>query len=86
MSEEVEYFTLTEARKHLKVSEYKLNRLLYGDERRGIKPVLSSIPNPYHEGSRLIKKADLDAWLAQAPIRPRRRKNQEQELSQVAAA
>lgn len=86
MSEEPEYLTMSEARRYIQVSEYKLNRLLFGDERRGVKPVLPYIDNPYHQGSRLIKRSDLDAWLAQVPRRPKKHKKPEESLSHVAAA
>lgn len=76
-----EYLTLTEARLYISVSEYKMQRLVADG-------ALPAIENPYHKGSRLIRKADLDAWLAKAPRRPKPRKRQqpEAEMERAAAA
>jgi hypothetical protein len=67
-----EYLTITEAKVYLGVSEYKIGKLVYGDPQKGTTPAFPSIPNPYREGSRLIKRSDLDAWLASAPRRPKK--------------
>jgi hypothetical protein len=73
-----EYLTLTEARRYIHVSEYKLQQLV-GDNQ------FPTIPNPYHKGSFLVKKSDLDAWLATAPRRPKPRKSPEEKAGKRAA-
>lgn len=74
MSEPDDYLTITQAKEYLGVSEYKIAKLVYGNEQKGTPPAFPSIPNPYREGSRLIKRADLDHYLAGVPRRQKRSK------------
>ena len=68
-----DYLTITEAKNYLGVSEYKIAKLFYGDKEKQTPPAFPSIANPYREGSRLVKRSDLDAYLAGVPRR--RKKN-----------
>ena len=63
--EQEEYLTSTEAKQYLGVSEYKMARLLESGE-------IVWQPDPFKKHAKLIKKSDLDAWLAKAPRRPKR--------------
>ena len=61
-----EYLTSTEAKQYLGVSEYKMARLLESGD-------IVWQPDPFKKHAKLIKKSDLDAWLAKAPRRPKKR-------------
>ena len=60
---ENEYVTATEAARLLDVSKTKMAKLLRSGE-------IPYIPDPRNELAKLIKRSDIDAWLAKAP-RPR---------------
>lgn len=63
MSAHEEYVTATEATHLLDVSKVKMAKLLRSGE-------IPYIPDPRNERAKLIKRSDIDAWLAKAP-RPR---------------
>ncbi len=63
MSAQQEYVTATEATHLLEVSKVKMAKLLRSGE-------IPYIPDPRNERAKLIKRSDIDAWLAKAP-RPR---------------
>jgi excisionase family DNA binding protein len=63
MSAHEEYVTATEATHLLEVSKVKMAKLLRSGE-------IPYIPDPRNERAKLIKRSDIDAWLAKAP-RPR---------------
>jgi len=68
-----EYVTATEATRLLDVSKAKMAKLLNTGE-------IPYIADPRNERAKLIKRSDIDAWLAKAP-RPRvphRRREQPQ--------
>jgi hypothetical protein len=69
-----EYLTITQAKDYLGVSEYKIGKLIYGDQEKQTPPAFPSIANPYREGSRLVKRSDLDAYLAGVPRRRKKHK------------
>lgn len=72
-----EYVTATEATHLLDVSKVKMTKLLRSGE-------IPHIPDPRNERAKLIKRSDIDAWLAKAP-RPRvhyRRREQTQVLDE----
>jgi excisionase family DNA binding protein len=58
-----EYVTATEATQILDVSKGKMAKLLRNGE-------IPFIPDPRNERAKLIKRTDLDAWLAKA-VRPK---------------
>jgi len=73
MSAQEEYVTATEATHLLDVSKVKMAKLLRSGE-------IPYIPDPRNERAKLIKRSDIDTWLAKAP-RPRvphRRREQPQ--------
>jgi excisionase family DNA binding protein len=61
-----EYVTATQALALLQVSKSKLAAMIKSGE-------LPTYPNPRHKQVKLIKKADIDAWLSRAPQLPSRR-------------
>lgn len=61
-----EYVTATQALALLQVSKSKLAAMIKSGE-------LPTYPNPRHKQVKLIKKADIDAWLSRAPRLPSRR-------------
>jgi hypothetical protein len=63
MSAQEEYVTATEATHLLEVSKVKMAKLLRSGE-------ILYIPDPRNERAKLIKRSDIDAWIAKAP-RPR---------------
>lgn len=63
MSAHEEYVTATEATHLLDVSKVKMAKLLRSGE-------IPHIRDPRNERAKLIKRSDIDAWLAKAP-RPR---------------
>jgi excisionase family DNA binding protein len=65
MQQQEEYLTSTEAKQYLGVSEYKMARLLESGE-------IAWQQDPFKKHAKLIKKSDLDAWLAKAPRRPKK--------------
>jgi excisionase family DNA binding protein len=69
---ETEYVTATEAARLLDVSKGKMAKLLSSKE-------IPYISDPRNERAKLIKRADIDAWLAKAPRPkvPHRRRNQQ---------
>ncbi len=72
-AQQEEYVTATEATHLLDVSKVKMAKLLRSGE-------IPHIPDPRNERAKLIKRSDIDAWLAKAP-RPRvhyRRREQTQ--------
>ncbi len=80
---ENEYVTATEAVRLLDVSKTKMAKLLRSGE-------IPYIQDPRNERAKLVKRSDIDAWLAKAP-RPRvphRRREQPQatEAQQSASA
>jgi excisionase family DNA binding protein len=60
---ENEYVTATEATRLLDVSKTKMAKLLRSGE-------IPYIQDPRNERAKLVKRSDIDAWLAKAP-RPR---------------
>lgn len=60
MADQNEYLTVAEARALLQVSEWKMTDLLKRGE-------LPSRKNPRNRREKLIKRTDVDAWLADAP-------------------
>lgn len=79
MQPEEEYLTSTEAKRYLGVSEYKMARLLESGE-------IAWQPDPYKKHAKLIKKSDLDAWMAKAPRRPKKRQPEHPEEKKDLAA
>lgn len=79
-----EYVTATEALELLQVSKGKLTAMLKDGE-------LPYYPNPRDKKSKLLKRSDIEAWLATAPPpkklseHRRRQPAQENEKTQVAA-
>ncbi len=73
MSAQEEYVTATEATHLLDVSKVKMAKLLRSGE-------IPHIPDPRNERAKLIKRSDIDAWLAKAPHTrvPHRRREQPQ--------
>jgi excisionase family DNA binding protein len=55
-----EYVTATEATRLLDVSKVKMAKLLRSGE-------IPYIPDPRNQRAKLIKRCDIDAWLAKAP-------------------
>jgi excisionase family DNA binding protein len=77
-----EYVTATEATHLLEVSKVKMAKLLRSGE-------IPYIPDPRNERAKLIKRSDIDAWLAKAPrprVPHRRRQPQATEAQQSASA
>jgi len=78
MSTQEEYVTATEATRLLDVSKVKMAKMLRSGE-------ISYISDPRNERAKLIKRSDIDAWLAKAPrprVHPQRRKPPQQEQAQ----
>ena len=74
-----EYLTSTEAKQYLGVSEYKMARLLESGE-------IAWRQDPFKKHAKLIKKSDLDAWLAKAPRRPKKHQPMDaQDIKDLAA-
>jgi excisionase family DNA binding protein len=69
---ENEYVTATEATQLLDVSKGKMAKLLDTGE-------IPYIPDPRNARAKLVKRADINAWLAKAPRPkvPHRRQNQQ---------
>jgi excisionase family DNA binding protein len=69
---ESEYVTATEATRLLDVSKAKMAKLLSNGE-------IPYVSDPRNERAKLIKRTDIDAWLAKAPRPkvPHRRRNQQ---------
>ena len=78
MSGKSEYVTAGEALALLDVSEGKLTSMLKNGE-------LAWRPNPRNKRAKLIKRADIDAWLANAPIPSRREIREEKARYAVAS-
>jgi excisionase family DNA binding protein len=76
------YVTASEARVIMDVSKTKLAKMLKTGE-------LPFISDPRDQKVKLIKRSDIDAWLAKAvrpPHKPQRRQeDEEQDLTRVAA-
>jgi excisionase family DNA binding protein len=80
-AQQEEYVTATEATHLLEVSKVKMAKLLRSGE-------IPYIPDPRNERAKLIKRSDIDAWLAKAP-RPRvphRRRGQSQVINEQRSA
>ena len=60
MGAQEEYVTATEATHLLDVSKVKMAKLLRSGE-------IPHIPDPRNERAKLIKRSDIDAWVAKAP-------------------
>jgi excisionase family DNA binding protein len=69
---ETEYVTATEAARLLDVSKGKMAKLLSSGE-------IPYISDPRNERAKLIKRSDIDTWLAKAPRPkvPHRRRDQQ---------
>ena len=69
---ETEYVTATEAARLLDVSKGKMAKLLSSQE-------IPYVSDPRNERAKLIKRSDIDAWLAKAPRPkvPHRRQHQQ---------
>lgn len=78
MKGESEYVTAGEALALLDVSEGKLTAMLKSGE-------LAWRPNPRNKRAKLIKRADIDAWLANAPLPSRREIKEEKARYAVAS-
>jgi excisionase family DNA binding protein len=63
MEQHSEYVTATEAKELLGVSEYKMTAMLKSGE-------MSWYPDPRNKRAKLIKRSDIEEWLAKA-VRPR---------------
>ncbi len=63
MEQHSEYVTATEAKALLGVSEYKMTAMLKSGE-------MPWYPDPRNKRAKLIKRSDIEAWLAKA-VRPR---------------
>ena len=72
MTDQEDYITSTEARELLGVSKGKMTAMI----RNGEIPVY---PDPVDKRVKLIKRADVDAWLAKMLRRPRKLKQSEAE-------
>ena len=72
-AQQEEYVTATEATHLLDVSKVKMAKLLRSGE-------IPHIPDPRNERAKLIKRSDIDAWIAKAPRPkvPHRRREQPQ--------
>lgn len=73
---EQEYVTATEATRLLDVSKVKMAKLLRSGE-------IPYVSDPRNERAKLIKRSDIDAWLAKAPrpkVPHRRREPQAQAI------
>ncbi len=81
MSAHEEYVTATEATHLLDVSKVKMAKLLRSGE-------IPYISDPRNERAKLIKRSDIDAWLAKAPRPkvPHRRREQLQATNEQQSA
>src|SRR5215469_784680 len=77
MTTQPEYMTAAEALELLEVSEGKLTRMLKSGE-------LPWRPNPRNQRVKLIKRADIEAWLAAAPLPAKRAIREQKARYQVA--
>jgi excisionase family DNA binding protein len=79
MTQNEEYVTATEARDLLGVSQYKMTAMIHNGE-------IATYPDPFNKRAKLIKRADIDAWLAQAkrPRKPHKRQNEGEEKDRAA--
>ena len=80
MTEREEYVTATEARDLLGVSQYKMTAMIQNGE-------IATYPDPFNKRAKLIKRADIEAWLAQAkrPRKPHKRLIEGEEKKRRAA-
>jgi Uma2 family endonuclease len=78
VKEAPEYVTAREALALLEVSEGKLTAMLKSGE-------LSWRPNPRNKRAKLIKRADIEAWLANAPLPPKREVREQKARDAVAS-
>ena len=81
MNAQEEYVTATEATHLLDVSKVKMAKLLRSGE-------IPHISDPRNERAKLIKRSDIDAWLAKAPRPkvPHRRREQAQATGEQQSA